>query len=163
MILKFSKSKTVRHISFVFLILWMCIIFFLSSETAADSDDTSDGVIEVLLSSVYPEFDTLDIADKQYVVESFSAPIRKAAHFGEFLVLGALSFAYFVTFTSLSQKTHLLFPAVLGFLYAISDEVHQLFVPGRACRILDIYIDSCGVLAGVIFLFLIYRGSEANE
>ncbi|MBR6903195.1 MAG: VanZ family protein, partial [Clostridia bacterium] len=114
--------------------------------------------IEILLSSVYPEFDTLDIADKQYVVESFSAPIRKAAHFGEFSALGALFLVFFETFDFFSEKKYLILPIVLGFLYAISDEVHQLFVPGRACRITDIYIDSCGVLAGVIFLFLIYRG-----
>lgn len=163
MIFKFTKSKTVRYISLVLLIFWMCLIFFLSSQTATDSDDTSDDVIEILLSSVYPEFDTLGIADKQFVVESFSSPIRKAAHFGEFFIFGTFVFAFFVTFSSLSQKTHLLFSAMLGLFYAISDEVHQLFVPGRACRITDVYIDFCGVLAGVIFLFLIYRGSEANE
>lgn len=158
-----GNRKALRHLFLVLLIAWMCVIFFFSSQTEIDSDNTSDGVIEILLSSVYPEFDTLDIADKQYVVESYSAPIRKAAHFFEFLVLGALSFVFFATFSSLSQKTQLVFPTGFGFLYAISDEVHQLFVPGRACRILDIYIDSCGVLLGVMLLFLIYKGSETHE
>ena len=41
-------------------------------------------------------------------------------------------------------------------VYAISDEVHQLFVPGRACMPLDVLIDASGALAGIaIFAFSI--------
>ena len=37
-----------------------------------------------------------------------------------------------------------------GIAYAISDEVHQLFVPGRVGSPLDVAIDSVGVAAGVL-------------
>ena len=41
---------------------------------------------------------------------------------------------------------------VIGFLYAVSDEVHQLFVPFRECSILDIIVDFIGIILG-IFIF----------
>jgi VanZ family protein len=41
-------------------------------------------------------------------------------------------------------------------LYAVSDEVHQLYVPGRGCQITDVLIDSGGALAG-ISLFTVLR------
>ena len=35
-------------------------------------------------------------------------------------------------------------------LYSISDEIHQIFVPGRSCELLDVFIDTCGSLIGII-------------
>ena len=35
-------------------------------------------------------------------------------------------------------------PIILGSLYAVSDELHQLFVPGRSCELMDMLIDSSG-------------------
>ncbi len=34
-------------------------------------------------------------------------------------------------------------------LYAVSDEVHQLFVRNRSCEFLDVVADVCGILIGV--------------
>ncbi len=42
---------------------------------------------------------------------------------------------------------------IICFLYAISDELHQYFVPGRACRLLDIFIDTSG---GAFFCLIYY-------
>ena len=38
----------------------------------------------------------------------------------------------------------------LGTLYAVSDEVHQSFVPGRLGSPLDVALDAVGVLVGVV-------------
>jgi len=35
-------------------------------------------------------------------------------------------------------------------LYAVSDEVHQLFIPGRGGQFKDVIIDSAGVLVEII-------------
>lgn len=43
-------------------------------------------------------------------------------------------------------------------LYASSDEFHQLFISGRAGRIMDVFIDSSGAFTGIIFSS-IYRGA----
>ncbi|NUT56155.1 MAG: VanZ family protein [Thermoleophilia bacterium] len=66
--------------------------------------------------------------------------LRKIAHACEFAVLGALLLRAL-------RDGRAAFAG--GVLYAISDEVHQLFVPGRHGAALDVAIDSVGVLVGL--------------
>ena len=67
--------------------------------------------------------------------------LRKIAHAGEFAVLGAL-LARAIGRPWLA--------AALGVVYAVSDEVHQTFVPGRAGSPVDVAIDTVGVVCGVL-------------
>ena len=67
--------------------------------------------------------------------------LRKIAHAAEYAVLGAL----------LARALRSPAVAVLaGVLYAVSDEVHQAFVPGRLGSPVDVAIDAVGVVAGVV-------------
>jgi VanZ family protein len=67
--------------------------------------------------------------------------LRKLAHAGEYALLGAL------LLRALSRDL----PAfALGVAYAISDELHQHFVPGRRGAPLDVLIDAVGVGLGVL-------------
>lgn len=66
--------------------------------------------------------------------------LRKIAHVAEYAVLGAL-------LARATARANLAF--ALGTLYAISDEIHQSFVPGRAGSPLDVAIDAVGVTIGV--------------
>ena len=59
--------------------------------------------------------------------------LRKLAHAGEFAVLGALLMRAFAT-----ERAAL----ALGIAYAVSDELHQHFVPGRVGSVLDVLIDA---------------------
>jgi VanZ family protein len=52
----------------------------------------------------------------------------------------------------MKNKKLILISILICFLYALSDEIHQSFVPGRACRILDVVIDT----SGSAFFFLVY-------
>ena len=54
-------------------------------------------------------------------------------------------------------------PLSLGILYACIDELHQYFVPGRACQIRDVCIDTAGVLAGVLLVLWISRMSRRHR
>ena len=47
---------------------------------------------------------------------------------------------------------------MIGVLYAVTDEVHQYFVPGRSCELRDALIDACGVAAGVAIVW--WRGRK---
>ena len=49
----------------------------------------------------------------------------------------------------------------IGALYAVSDEIHQIFVPGRSCELRDILIDSAGVLVGILAFQLLRRTYSA--
>jgi VanZ like family len=66
--------------------------------------------------------------------------LRKVAHAAEYAVLGAL-------LLRATLRPSLAF--VLGTLYAVSDEVHQAFVPGRAGSPLDVGLDTVGVVIGI--------------
>ena len=67
--------------------------------------------------------------------------LRKLAHAGEYAVLGAL-------LVRASGRAGL--AVGLGAAYAITDEIHQTFVAGRAGSPVDVAIDAVGVLLGVL-------------
>ena len=67
--------------------------------------------------------------------------LRKIAHAAEYAVLGAL-------LVRASGRAGVAF--ALGALYAVSDELHQMLVPGRAGAPLDVAIDAIGVAVGVV-------------
>jgi VanZ family protein len=67
--------------------------------------------------------------------------LRKLAHAAEYAVLGAL-------LVRATERPGLAF--AVGVLYAVSDEIHQSFVPGRMGSPLDVVLDAVGVAAGVL-------------
>ncbi len=67
--------------------------------------------------------------------------LRKLAHAAEYAVLGAL-------LLRATQRAGLAF--TLGVLYAASDELHQVLVPGRQGAFVDVAIDAVGVVCGVL-------------
>lgn len=81
--------------------------------------------------------------------------LRKGAHFVEFAGLGlCLCNALYASF---GHRLTPVFALVGSVIYAISDEVHQIFSEGRACRITDVLIDSAGALLGIIIVFIIIK------
>lgn len=66
--------------------------------------------------------------------------LRKIAHTAEYAILGAL-------LVRATGRAGIAF--ALGVLYAVSDEVHQSFVPGRIGSPVDVAIDAIGVAIGV--------------
>lgn len=72
---------------------------------------------------------------------SFDYPLRKAAHMAEYAVLFALLRRAQVGRSS----------AFIGcVLYAVTDEWHQTFVPGRVGAVSDVVIDAAGALTGLV-------------
>ncbi len=72
------------------------------------------------------------------------------AHFAEFAILAALAYWAFRTWKEvLSPRA--LGSAVVGFtvLYAISDEAHQAFTPGRSPSVVDLVVDTLGGIVGL--------------
>lgn len=159
------KIKTIRYVSLFLLISWMGVIFAFSAQKGSDSGEMSRSVAIKVAEVIYPDYESLDENSKIEVINKFSMPVRKMAHFAEFFVLGTLSFIFFSTFGKLSFGLRLLLPLILGVLYAVSDEIHQLFVSGRACKLADVLIDFAGALLAVVIGCLITRktAGEGNE
>ena len=102
------------------------------------------------------------------LVEFIETPIRKMAHFTEYTILGWLMQLHLRTICFLQvpgkeeagyhDRRRLPWTGILlGVLYAVTDEIHQYFVPGRACRCMDVCIDSLGVITGSLIFLLIFR------
>lgn len=122
----------------------VCFIFGNSLMNAEDSSEFSEGVLEMLnrlLCSLRIDFE----------LDSFT--VRKAAHFTEFALLGALlcSTAYLYLFKRLRSA---LIAMTLGALTAVCDELIQTMSEGRACQISDMLIDTSGVLTGTLIVLL---------
>lgn len=134
-----GKRKIYVIISWVLVAAVMIFIFLMSSANAETSSDISNSLLMRII-----ELTGLDIS---------SHFIRKAAHFSEFAALSfLLSNAVFATFNT-KKATLIAFP--LACLYAVTDELHQLFSDGRACSVKDMLIDSSGALLGAIIFSLI--------
>ena len=67
--------------------------------------------------------------------------VRKSAHIFVYFVLSLIAFSFFYEFYNLDKKV-IIFTIIFCFLYSITDEIHQYFIPGRSCEIRDILIDT---------------------
>lgn len=124
-------------------LLWMMMLFNLSSQVAEDSNRLSIGITEAIvktLQKVAPE-GNFDLNKLNYL-------LRKNAHFFAYLFLVICVISALKKSGVTGAKTYYL-TLTICVLYAISDETHQLFVLGRGGHVRDVLLDSAGVLLGV--------------
>ncbi len=118
----------------------MGVIFYMSAQPGDDSAAMSGAVMEFVT--------------RVFNIEPSTLVIRKTAHALEFAGLALLlNNAVYATFKSRFNAPAAFAAAAL---YAVSDEIHQLFVAGRACSITDMLIDSAGAAAGTAAALVIY-------
>ncbi len=75
------------------------------------------------------------------------------AHFSEF---ACLSFFVNNLFVAKKEKLYPVIACALSFIYAVTDEIHQIFVPGRACQFQDMMVDLAGIISGMAVYVVIY-------
>lgn len=130
----------------------LSLIFFFSAESGEESGDRSAGVTDLILGIVCPDFDSLPQAEQQLMETRVHHAVRKIAHFLEYALLGFLTACLTVylhrLFTRIRSWQTWVIPAAFCLLYAISDEIHQIF-SGRGPRVTDVLIDFSGVVFGV--------------
>lgn len=166
--------KHSKHLHYIFLtltIIWMAVIFIFSSQNGEASSSTSNSFADFIVSVFIPNLKEYDITRQQDILDTITFIIRKGAHFTEYAILGVLSFSTVITyiwkkFETDSADSHLTIlrskRLIYGFgslifscLYAISDELHQGFVADRSPSVRDVCIDTCGALAGIVFICFI--------
>lgn len=132
----------------------MGVIFSLSNQVADDSTLLSDGFIESTIGNVYKLIDS-DVSDDSLnlIKKKYSHPVRKMAHFTVYLILGLFVFNFFKLFNINVVACSIL----ICFLYACSDEFHQMFVMGRSGEFLDVLIDTTGSFIGIMIFNFIYK------
>ena len=128
------------------LIFQMLFIFPMSSFGSDSSTAQSSQIIQVL----HQVFPNLSSRTSELDASTLTFIVRKTAHFTEYGIL-----FYFFYRQTLPQKNglQLFILAILSsFLYACTDEIHQLFVPGRSGQFTDILVDTLGASFGCAFL-----------
>lgn len=145
-------KKRLVSLFLIFLTLfWIFVIFGFSGENSNASSQTSSRVTEALLNFFIKDFNTMDEAEQHALIKKFDPPIRKLAHFSEYAVLGLLVSLTFVCQGFKQKRLFSLSILSCAFL-ASADEIHQFFVPGRACRFTDVLIDTSGSALGILFI-----------
>jgi len=79
--------------------------------------------------------------------------VRKLAHFAEYTLLG-LHLAAFPLTVGKGKKREYFFTLCAGVLVALTDELLQVFVPGRYGSVMDVALDMSGVFFGYLLYFL---------
>ncbi len=145
----------IRKAALVLMLIWMGFIFFMSNRPADESTQDSEYVGTLIGRLVVPDFDELDEETRQDFVESIDHQVRKSAHASEYCVLGVL--AFFVFYDNKKERRSFYIKALtLSFLYAVTDEIHQLFVSGRSGQFSDVLIDTAGAALGLLFLTAVF-------
>lgn len=142
-----DKKKLRLKISWAALLLWMIIIFVYSSKNGTESDKQSALVIYV--------FNALGIDLNSMLGDLATFIVRKTAHFTEYLVLFLLAYNTFKNY--LNKRSAIIYSIILTFGYACTDEIHQLFVPGRTGKFRDVLIDTSGSIFGGIVITIINK------
>ena len=158
------KKIIIRMIFMLLLLTTFAIIFKFSSQIAEESDDISNGVLRKII-DVFPYTKGLSEEIKIKMVEHGNPIIRKLAHFSIYALVGVWIMAFMSTFDIRLYKKWII-SMLVGVLYAASDEFHQSFVPGRGPSIVDVGIDSLGVLTGILAVLIIisiYRALKSDK
>lgn len=153
-----QRSRTLRFVFGTAAVIWCAVIFCLSAQSGIESSETSGRFIEQLCRIFMPEFIGFDDASRAAVISRLQFIVRKGAHFTAYAVLAFLMMQVFLALLrprSLPMRVVAAWGACV--FYAVTDEVHQYFVPGRAMQIRDIVIDSCGAMFGILISLAVSR------
>lgn len=157
-----TNSKIIMIIiSWAAVLFWMLLIFYLSSQVAEQSNNLSKGVTKIIVETVEKV-----TPEKDFNMDTINHFVRKNAHFFAYLTLGILVLNAIrrsrMNGSTISGVATLAMAFGICVLYAISDEVHQLFVPGRGGQVKDILIDSSGAIVGIGLYMIIAKTREGK-
>ena len=143
-----NKSKLLK---LLILILWMGIIFCFSNQP--NSGQVTHDIIEETITTV--KTDTL--------IDIINFIIRKSAHMTEYFILTILFVSLYKEYTNNKNKI-IIISIISCFLYACTDEIHQLFIIGRTGQFIDVLIDTIGGLLFIIpyYIYINKENSKTN-
>lgn len=161
-----GKMKDFRHeerkilkkgVTFFILVFWMAVIFLFSAQNGTQSSGISRsvgyGIAENRNKLFHQEKSDEKIAKQ---VEAMQFVIRKGAHMSEYALLAVFVLLHVCCYER-KPKGFWLWAWGFCIAFAATDEIHQLFVPGREGRVWDVCIDSIGSLMGVLVFMLCYK------
>ena len=154
------KIWILRIVLIVLIIGWMILIFDFSADDGVESQTLSDKITIKVVHIIKSNYDSLPSSEQKAFFNKVSFVVRKIGHFGEYGLLGLLVTGFLLTFEGIRKlkKRYIYFYATLWcMLYALTDEMHQLFVKGRSAKIGDVFVDMFGGLVAAVILVAIWK------
>jgi len=148
-----KKMTIFRIILLVLMIGIFGLIFYFSHQPATQSKGTSGKVIRGLIDH-FPYTKDLTENQKDRLEERLQPIVRKLAHLSIYTLAGIIIMSFISTYQIILLKK-LLISILIGATYAVSDEIHQYFIPGRSAEFRDVLIDTGGIIIGIIIVLII--------
>ena len=149
-------KKRLRIIAILTTLIWMIVIFRFSMDTGTSSHELSDLCVQIFNKAVY-SFTGKDlrisITPEHYaMVELF---FRKLAHMGIYFILSINVMVVLFTF-NMKMISRIFISVFFCFIYACTDEFHQMFVDGRGASFFDCLIDTTGAILGIVAALILH-------
>ena len=137
-----NLDKLKKILSIVLLIFWCFLIFYFSNQPGSVSDVSSGVIVNIIKKIIPGNYHTITFI------------VRKLAHVSIYFILYLLTFNCFKKFNVSKYAFY------FCLLYAISDEIHQLFIVNRSCELRDILIDTTGITLAYLITKKIRKNKE---
>jgi VanZ family protein len=128
-------------------LIWMGVIFFFSTKTwgGAQTQSWLDRLLTLYVPPVRELLTPSLLGELNHI-------IRKLAHFTEYAILTTLGYWGCLKGLGRSPQIALRITLLASILFAISDEFHQRFVPGRTSLVTDVFVDCFGATVAAFIL-----------
>lgn len=171
----YQEGDIIKKIVLILIcIVWMGVLFYNSSNNGQVSNEKSNTILNDLRhinkknndkSKNSANSEKTKVSLKKKIKEVFKVPdnrqeklnmfIRKNAHAFEYFVLAILVAIAMFAF-GLKGRGAIVYIMFICLLYAVTDEFHQAFVPGRTSLVSDVIIDFSGSIIGIIVFYATY-------
>lgn len=135
-------------------------IFIFSNQNGEKSGSVSIDFTKKVIEILHIDKNLNEI-EKENLIENSQFIVRKLAHFTIYTIAGINLYGLINTY-KIKNKSKIIGVLLVGIIYATSDEIHQMFSGGRTPAVMDVFIDSCGVLFGTN-MFLITNKIIKNK
>ena len=132
------------RVIFTFALIGCIVFIFSNSLQIADVSEGASGRVLGILQGILRHLGLPGAADRLTM-----HIVRKLAHFCEYTLEGFLLMLCMRVY-SRHPLRHITVPMLGGVLTALTDETIQLFSEGRSSQVTDVWLDSAGVLAGIL-------------
>ena len=142
----------------ILVILGCFMIFKFSGLSGFNSTKQSRGITYNIIKIL--DGNKLNEIELTRLTKRINPVIRKIAHFSIYMILAIFTYMFIeeLNIKSKSEKERLrkniLYTCIFCIIYAIFDEIHQIYVPGRTGKVIDVVIDTLGAFMGIAIILL---------
>lgn len=128
-----------KLVKWLLLLFWLFVIFMLSNQ--ANSSIYTHNIVK----------DILPNTEIEWLIDLINFGLRKLAHLTEYLILSLLILNILNDY---NLKYKYVTVVLLCFIFALTDEFHQMFIIGRTAQFKDVLIDTFGAAIGISLYYL---------